>query len=49
MQSNISYRIVNNVFLTAQKHVGHDWSGTGRLTSDIAVFTSDFAQCAALI
>ena len=36
------YSIVNNVFLTAQKHVGHDCQVWGDFVLDIAVFMSDF-------
>ena len=43
------YRIVQNVFLTAQKHVGHDCQVWGDFTSDIKVFTSDFVRWPALI
>ena len=43
------YYIVNNVFLTTQKHVGHDCQVKGDFTSDIVAFTSDFVRCPALI
>ena len=43
------YCIVNNVFLTAHKHVGHDCQVWGDFALDIAAFTSDFVQCLALI
>ena len=37
------------MFLTAQKHVGHDCQVWGDFGSDIAIFMSDFVQCAVLI
>ena len=43
------YRIVNNVFLTAQKDVGHDCHVWGDFASEIKVFMSDFVRCLALI
>ena len=43
------YHITNNVFLTTPKHVSHDCQAWGDFASDIAVFTSDFARCPALI
>ena len=35
------YHTVNNVFLTALKHVGHDCQVQGDFASDIPGFTSD--------
>ena len=40
--------IVNNLFLTAQKHVSHDCQLWGDFALDIAVFMLDFVQCAVL-
>ena len=37
------------MFLTAQKHVGHDYQVKGDFASVIAVFTLDFVGCQALI
>ena len=43
------YSIVNNVFLTAQKHVSHDYQVWGDFASEIALFMLDFVRCPALI
>ena len=37
------------MFLTAQKHVGHDCQVWGDFASDIAIFMSDFVRCPVLI
>ena len=37
------------MFLTAQKHVSHDYQVWGDFASEIALFMLDFVQCPALI
>ena len=37
------------MFLTAQKHVGHDCRVWGDFALDIAIFMSDFVRCPVLI
>ena len=41
--------MVNNEFLTAQNHVGHDCQVWGDLVLDIKVFTSNFVRCLVLV
>ena len=48
--NNNNICIVSLMFLTAQKHVGHDWQVLqADFALDIAVSASDFVQCPALI
>ena len=36
------YSIINNVFLTTQKDVGHDCQVWGDFASDVVIFMLDF-------